>query len=91
MNYKIRPGFVMIKICDTHLLVAKRELWDKYNRVRPVPVKYALCWNLMAQGKSSDEVIQSVCKLFNKSEDEISRKFSPIFQKLADDGYLIPA
>lgn len=91
MNYKINPGFVLIKICDTHLLVAKREMWEQHNRVHVISKKYAVCWSLMEQGKTSDEVIQSMGDLFHKPFEEVSRRFDPVFQDLARKGYLLPA
>lgn len=79
----------MIKICDTHLLIAKREHWEENSTVRIIPKKYAVCWALMEQGRTSDEVIQSMADLFKKPFGEVAEKFSSVFQNLANDGYLI--
>lgn len=88
MNYKIKEGYTLVKVCDTHLLVAKRSLWGERTGIRPIPKKYALCWTLMEKGKTSSEMIRSLTDLFHKSYDEFADRFSPILADLADDGYL---
>lgn len=88
MNYRIKPGFTMIKVCDTHLIVAQRSRWKDHARIIPISKKYAICWTLMENGKTSDDMILSVADLFHMSSDEVSRRFAPIISKLAQDGYL---
>ena len=41
MDYKVRPGVVSIRICDTDILTAKREIWDSCPVVRPLPRHWA--------------------------------------------------
>lgn len=89
MNYKIKPGYVLLKVCDTHLLVANRQLWDNSSRVRVIPKKYAVCWALMEQGKTSDDVIRSLAELLHKPIGEVEKRLTKTFQNLAEDGYLI--
>ncbi|MBR2553979.1 MAG: hypothetical protein IKE94_03855 [Aeriscardovia sp.] len=88
MNYRIKEGFTLVKVCDTHILVAKRSLWGERAGIRPVPKKYAVCWTLMEKGKTSDEVVRSLADLFHKSQEEVRERFSPVFTNLANDGYL---
>lgn len=88
MNYKIKSGYTLIKVCDTHLIVAKRSRWENQSRILPISKKYAVCWTLMENGKTSDEMIQSMADLFHKPLDEVSKRFSPIITKLANGGYL---
>ena len=90
MIYNICPGIIMLKVCDTHLLVAKRELWKNFPRVRPIPRKHALIWFLMEKGRNSEEVMLAFSELFNKSIDDIHQQFDPVLNQLAEEGYLIP-
>jgi|GEM_PF-2390068 len=89
MAYKIRPGFVLLNICDAHLLVATRPLWSEFPRVRPLPRLWAACWTLMEKGRTDREVVASFAKLFRKPEDEVDRRFEEMFSTLAQEGYLI--
>ena len=90
MNYKINPSYVLVKICDTNLLVAKREKWEENPVVQPVPPIHALFWPMMDKGKTSEEVIQAFSKGFQKPREVIEKMFSGIVDNLADNGYLVP-
>lgn len=89
MNYKIKPGFVLLSICNTHILVAKRECWENNAVIRQMPPKYVLVWTLMEKGKTSNEAIQSISQTFHKTHDEVEKRFSSVIQSLAESGYLI--
>ena len=89
MAYKIKPGITMIQVCGQHMLVASRSLWKEHPRVRPVPKSWAVCWALMENGKTDEEVMSDFMKLFKKTEEEITSRFGKIFQKMFEEGYLI--
>lgn len=90
MAYKARPGFVLLNICDAHLLVATRPLWAEFPRIRPLPNAWAVCWTLMEKGKTDQDVINMFMRLFNAPEAAMHKRFDPIFSGLAEEGYLIP-
>ncbi len=90
MIYKIRPGIIMLKVCDAHLLVAERRLWDAFPSVRSVSKKQVVIWKLMEKGYNSDETLTTMSKLFQKPVEEVHQKFEPIIDSLAGKGYIIP-
>ena len=90
MAYKNRPGIVLIRVCDTDILVAKRESWEECRRVRPVPRLWAVCWSLMEQGKTTDEVVSLFTKTLGMPEEKVLPKLDRIFESLYQEGYLLP-
>ena len=91
MAYKIHPGIVLLNVCDTHMLVATRQFWEKFPRVRPLPPLWAACWTLMEKGRTDREVVNAFVRLFQMSEDDVNRRFAKMFSTLSQEGYLIPA
>lgn len=91
MVYKIRPGIVLLRICDVEMLAAKREVWEYCPKVRPLPKLWGLCWYMMERGSTSEDVIRSFVRLFGKTESEERERLGKVFEKLYEEGYLIPA
>ena len=91
MAYKTLPGIEMIQVCGQNLLVASRSAWEKCPRVRPIPKSWAVCWSLMANDKTDEDAIKTFAALFHKPEEEVHSHFDRIYQKLAEEGYLIEA
>ena len=89
MAYKIRPGIEMIQVCGQNLLVASRPVWEDLPRVRPIPKIWAVCLTLMKDDKTDEEAVRTFADLFHKPQEEVRLRFEKIFQKLAEEGYLI--
>lgn len=89
MGYRIHPGIVLLRICDVDMLVAKREVWEEFPHIRPLPKLWGLCWYMMEKGRTSDEVIDAFVRMFGKTEDEEKERLGKIFEKLYEEGYLI--
>ena len=89
MTYKTRPGIVLLKICDTFLLIAKREIWETCPRIRPIPMSWAGCWTIMKNGKTNEEAIKSFSDLFHKPEELFQKRYEKMFETLYLEGYLI--
>lgn len=90
MIYKLRPGIVRLNICGQDLLTATRQLWEEFPAVRPVPALWGFCCGMMSQGKTSEDVMRIVGKLYGKPADDFRAKFEPVFEELYQLGYLIP-
>ncbi len=91
MNYKTRPGVVMLRVCDVDLLAATRAIWSQCPKIRPLPRLWGGCWALMEKGRTSDEVIAFFSRLFKQTEEATRNKLTPIFEKLYSEGFLIIA
>ncbi len=91
MLYKTRPGLVLVRICGVDILTATREIWDQCPVVRPLPMLWSLAWFMMSKGRNSRQTIESLAEALGKTEEEAARQFEPIFEKLYQEGYLIPA
>ena len=90
MTYKNHPGIVMLKVCDVRLLVAKRENWDAFPAARLVSKTHAVLWAIMEKGRNSDETLISLSEIFKKPIEEVHRRFDPVIEDLAANGYIIP-
>lgn len=91
MEYKVHPGIVLLNICDTHMLVATRQFWEEFPRVRPLPHLWSICWTLMEKGYTDRQAVGIFARLFRIPEDEVNRRFAKMFSTLSQEGYLIPA
>ena len=91
MMYERRPGIVLLRICGADLLVATRQIWEKFPAVRPVPRIWAACWGMMEKGYSSEEVIDTFAQLFRKPKEEMRGRLDKVFETLYSEGYLIEA
>ncbi len=89
--YYVRPGIVKVSVCGANLLVATRAVWVECPRIRPIPKLWAVCWGIMAQGKSDREAVKVFSDLLNRPEEEIRRKLDKCFSTLAEEGYLLPS
>ena len=90
MEYRIRPGIVLLRICDVDMLVAKREVWEECPHIRPLPKLWGLCWFMMEKGRTSNEVVGAFVRMFGHTENEEKERLRKIFEKLYEEGYLIP-
>lgn len=89
MAYRIRPGIVRVRICDTDLLVAKRTIWEECPRVRVIPRLWAACWAVMENDRTDEDVVIAFAGLLRKPEDEVRERFEKIFRTLYNENYLI--
>lgn len=90
MDYKVREGVVSIRICDTDILTAKREIWDSCPVVRPLPRHWAFAFFLVERRGSSELALEGLSKVFGKTMEETRRLYEPVFEKLHEDGFLVP-
>ena len=89
MTYRTREGIVLLHVCETDLMVATRQIWEECPAVQPVPRIWAVIWKLMEQGKTEQEIIDSFCGILTRPEKEVRNRFMQIFEKMAEEGYLI--
>ncbi len=89
LAYKIRPGVVLLNICDTNLLTATHDVWKDCPKVRPIPRLWAACWKLLEMGKTEEDVLQTFSTMLGKTKEELHERFDGIFAKLAEEGFLI--
>ncbi len=89
MAYKIRPGAVMLKICDSFILTATHDIWEDCRHVRPIPKMWAACWKIMEKGMSDEEAIEAFATLYGQPKEQIRGRYDEIFRTLFEDGFLI--
>ncbi len=89
MTYIRRKGIVLLHVCEADLMVATRQVWEECPPVRPVPRIWAVIWKMMEDGKSDEEIITSFSSMLTRPEKEVRERFITIFEKMADEGYLI--
>ncbi len=91
MNYRIRPGVVLLRICDADLLAATRAIWEQCPAVRPIPRMWAASLSLMEKGRTSEDVIHAFTRLFQTSEEDVNARLGKAFETLYHEGYLVEA
>ena len=91
MNYRIRPGVVLLRICGADLLTATREIWEQCPAVRPIPRMWAAGLTLMEKGRTSEEVMDAFARLFLQSEEDVGARLGKAFETLYREGYLVAA
>ena len=91
MACKTRPGIVLVNVCDAHLLVASRPLWSEFPRVRPIPRLWAVLWAAMENGKTDEDALLVLSRLFSLSSEDARKRFGKMLPALLEEGYLVSA
>lgn len=91
MAYKVHPGITILNICGAHMLVATRQYWEQFPRIRSLPPFWAACWTLMERGQTDQEVVASFVRLLRKPKDRIQEQVEKMVSSLAEEGYLVEA
>lgn len=89
MAYKIRPGVVLIQVCNAEILVASRAIWKECPHIMPIPKQWAIGWRFMEIGKTDREFVSTLAEMTNNSSDTVRERFSKMFETLSAQGFLL--
>ena len=89
MNYKVRPGIVLISVCDEHILVATREAREYCPYVQQINAAAAYYWKLLEDGIEKKVILEKASEHFSMSKINVLINLNTFMDKLADAGYLI--
>lgn len=89
-NWRLRSGVAALRIQDIYLLVADRDARRSCGFMRRINEAGALIWNLMADGRSREEIIAAMRQEYEFPEDEDPETDLDLFiQDLRDNDYLV--
>ena len=89
MDYRIRPGIVLISICDEHILVATREAREFCTYVQQINAAAAYYWKLLEQGMAINDIVKKAAEHFGIPEIIVLINVNKFMDKLETAGYLI--
>ena len=86
---RIRPGVVLLSVCDEHLLVATREARQTVTYVRQVNSAGAFYWKLLEEGRDPGEIIQQAALRYQMTVEQATAAVMSFMRRLYQAGYLI--
>ena len=86
---KIRPGVVLLSVCDEHLLVATREARRAVAYVRQINGAGAFYWKLLEEGRDPGEIIQQAAARYQMTAEQAAAAVMSFLRKLYQAGYLL--
>lgn len=86
---KIRPGVVLISVCDEHILVATREARKKVPYVRQINGAGGFYWRLLEKELEPKEIIRQAATRYRMSDKQAAAAIMSFMKKLYEAGYLI--
>ena len=86
---KIRPGVVLLSVCDEHLLVATREARDAVPYVQQINGAAAYYWKLLEENMELKIIIDKAAQHFNMPKINALVAVNTFINKLKDAGYII--
>ena len=86
---KIRPGIVLLSVCDEHLLVATREAREAVPYVQQINSAAAYYWKLLENNTEMKIIIEKAAEHFNMPKINILVTLNTFINKLKDSGYII--
>lgn len=90
MKYRLHDGIVYTKICNVHVLVATRSVWDLFPAVREVsPLQGCFCKGI-EQGMDEDELIQAINLPATMDREAVRERYHIFARKMTEEGYLVP-
>ena len=89
MVYKTRSGVVLVEICGVSFLVATREIWDGFSKIRPLSGRDKFIWKLLDNGSEWSIICSIVSKFSRSGKDETEQRLRALCDSLVNDGFLI--
>lgn len=86
---KIKPGVVLISVCDEHILVATREARKTVPYVRQINSAGGFYWNLLEKGEQPESIIKAAQERYHISARQASGMVLGFIKKLYSAGYII--
>ena len=89
MKYRFREGIVYTRICNVHVLVATRSVWDQFPSVREVsPLQGCFCQGI-DEGMEEDELIDAIRLPEKISRESVRNRYRSFVEKLKNEGYVV--
>ena len=86
---RIRPGVVLLSVCDEHLLVATREARQAVTYVRQINGAGAFYWKPLEEGRDPGEIIQQAALRYQMTAEQAAAAVMSCMRKLYQAGYLM--
>ena len=86
---KIRPGVVLLSVCDEHLLVATREARDAVPYVQQINGAAAYYWKLLEENMPLKDVTDKVAEHFNMPKINALVAVNNFISRIKDAGYVM--
>ncbi len=90
MKYKFHEGIVYTDICNIHMLVATRNVWDQFPAVRELSALQACFCRGILQGMDEDQLMNAIHFPEKMDLETVRKRYRLFVSKMADEGYLIP-
>lgn len=85
---KIRPGVVLLSVCDEHLLVATREARDAVPYVQQINGAAAYYWKLLEEKKDVKTIIDMAVEHYGMTKIKALITVNNFINRLKDLGYI---
>ena len=90
MRYKTRKGIVMTSVCGQYILVSAKMAREHCPYITQINVTTAICWKLLEEGSTADELAQHILKEFEVEDtSRIKGDISGLLEQLLEGGYII--
>lgn len=86
---KIRPGIVLISVCDEHILVATREAREFCPYVLQINNVAAYYWRLLEDRMEMEDIIDKASEHFGIHKINILIHLNEFIEKIVTAGYVI--
>ncbi|MDO4413695.1 MAG: hypothetical protein Q4C20_01315 [Erysipelotrichaceae bacterium] len=90
MKYKFHEGIVYTVICNVHMLVATRNVWDQFPAVKELSALQACFWRGISEGMDEEELMNAIHLPSKMNLDTVRQRYHLFVNKMVDEGYLIP-
>lgn len=89
MNYRVRPGVVLTKICGVYLLIPTRAAAEHCPQIIRLSIPLLILWQGIDKGMPFERFSPIFQEMMRKSESEADEVVDRCVQKLVEGGYLI--
>lgn len=89
MDYKIRDGIIMERVCGVPLLIATLEATRYCPYAMQLNEASAYIWEMLFQEKTVAEMTESVATDFNLSKEEAHNVLLDFLAELKEQNYLL--
>lgn len=84
----IKPGVVLVSVCDEHMLITTREARDGAPYVQQINSAGAFYWKLLEEGLEPKEIIRRGAEHYQMPEKKAAAVLLRYVKKLYDAGFI---
>lgn len=89
MKYKFHEGIVYTRICNVHLLVATRNVWDQFPSVKEVSALQGCFCQSIEEGMDEEEMMNAIRLPAKMDRETVRNRYRLFIKNLLDEGYLV--